>query len=301
VSSYSLQVEGELDSVVGSQDKWTSQTTSQFGKDTLVHSTNTFILDDLSEAVDSTPVQTLSSGLLRVKHHPTTHSVEGVVEWSGDGTCKSSAHEGGDDTDDTLILLPWVGVHDLCEEPKLATSVDESTGDGDSGTSVEASDSSLSDGLGDAVEDSVEGLGTATNVGGQTSSGEVEGVSQNVGNTTGCTTSQELASEIFPVVSLGVVLGGVSFDEIVEGKGGTLLRGVTEAVDQVTSPEGLCTLLSGHTFETISDSLVSLLLPREDLGVGVLSLEKELHSLHGGHGGLDDGATDTTKDQINPE
>ena len=294
-----LEVEDNLDAVIGDDDEGTTNTTEEFGDETLVETLHAFLGDDLGEAVEGAGVEAFGLGLFGLEHHTTADGVEGVVEGHDDGTGGGDGDEGGDGTEHTLVLLVGVHVLDLGEATELTSTVDEGTSDGDGPAGVETGDTLGLDGGDDAVHDTVE-LGLAgADVGGEAGTGEVEGVADGVGDGTSGTTSGELAEEGHHEVSLGVVLGeDLVVDEIVEGEGGTLLGSIAEAVDEVTTPEGLDTLFGGDTLEAVDGTVVTLDLSGDDIRVGVHSLEEELDTFDGGHGGLGDGTSGTTEDEI---
>jgi hypothetical protein len=256
-------------------------------------------LEDGFEAVNGTLVEAVGDGLFGLEHHTTADGVEGVVEGHDDGTGSGDSDEGGDGSEGTLVLLVGVQVLDLGEASELTSTVDEGTNDGDGPAGVETSDTLGLDGGGDAVTNSGE-LGLAgTDVGGEAGTGEIEGVADGVGDGTSAATGGELGAEGLPEVGLGVVLGeDLVVDEIVEGEGGTLLGSITEAVDEVTSPEGFNTLFGGDTLEAVKDTIEALDLSADDIRVGVHSLEEELDTFDGGHGGLGDGTSGTSEDEI---
>jgi hypothetical protein len=294
-----LQIEDNLNAVISDDDDGATNTTEEFGDETLVETLGTFLLEDGGEAVDGTLVEALGDGLLGLEHHTTADGVEGVVEGHDDGTGGGDSDEGGDSAEDTLVLLVGVEVLDLGEAAELTSTVDEGASDGDGPAGVETGDTLGLDGGHDAVQDAVE-LGLAgADVGGEAGAGEVEGVADGVGDGAGETASDELGGEGLPELGLGVVLGeDLVVDEIVEGEGGTLLGSVAEAVDEVTTPEGADTLLGGDTLQAVHDTVVALDLSADDIRVGVHGLEEELDTLDGGHGGLGDGTSSTTDDEI---
>ena len=69
---------------------------------------------------------------------------------------------------------------------------------------------------------------------------------------------------------------------------------VSDDVSEVTSPESADTFFLGDSGQTVDDTSVLL----GELGVSVLSLEKELDSFDGGDGSLGDSGRDTTQGEI---
>ncbi len=127
----SLNSQNELDSVVADNDQRATDSSEQFRDHSLVHSLGPFFLHHLDKAINSPLVDSLSHRLLRLEHHASSDSVEGVVEGHNHSSSHSDRAERGDRSISTLVILPGIEVLDLLEAPKLAGSVDESTADRD--------------------------------------------------------------------------------------------------------------------------------------------------------------------------
>jgi hypothetical protein len=83
----------------------------------------------------------------------------------------------------------------------------------------------------------------------------------------------------------------------VEGLGGE----VADHVGQVAAPEGGHALLPRHTGKAVDNARVAGDLAALDLGVGVLGLKEELHTLDGSDCGLRDGTSGTACREISEE
>jgi len=286
---------------VDDNDHNTTETTEDLREEALVHTGQTFLLHDLSGAVDTVLVQAVSGGLLGLQHETTTNGIEGVVEGEDSGTGSSGDDDSGSETDETLVLGVGVQTHDGSIQTELTSTVNEGTSNGDSGTTVQTLETLLLDGLGEAVPDTVELTLTGLQVRGQTGTGEIHRVAHNHSGSTTQTTSHKIVQEEHGELLVLVLLGEDGLEKVVEGEGGTLLGGITQAVHEVTTPESSNTLLGGDTPEAVANTSVRLDLARDDLGVGVHGLHQNFDTLHRGHDGLGDGSDDTSQEEITDE
>jgi hypothetical protein len=76
---------------------------------------------------------------------------------------------------------------------------------------------------------------------------------------------------------------------------------ISDDVGQVTSVEGSDTFFLEDSGETVGDTGVSGDFSGLDLGVGVLGLQQQFHSLDGGNGGFGHSGGDTTGKEVNSE
>ena len=76
---------------------------------------------------------------------------------------------------------------------------------------------------------------------------------------------------------------------------------VADDVDGVATPEGGEALLRGDTGEAVDDAGVASDLARDNLRVGILGLDEQLHALNRGSRRLGDSASNTTGAEINEE
>ena len=73
---------------------------------------------------------------------------------------------------------------------------------------------------------------------------------------------------------------------------------VTDNVGDVNPPEGANSLIRGNTAEAIHNTNVSCDLYRDDLWVGILGLDQELHRLNGSCALFGEGSGDTSGKNI---
>ena len=73
---------------------------------------------------------------------------------------------------------------------------------------------------------------------------------------------------------------------------------VSHNVGTISSPESSEALLGSDASEAVTHTLVSLDLSRDNLGVGILSLDEELDTLDGGSEGLGDSSDGTSDSEI---
>merc|ERR1719261_1907862 len=278
-----------------------AESTEELRNQALVHARGAFVLAHLDEAVDGGLVEALLCRLVGVKHHAPADRVERVVERRGDGARNGRADEGRHNADHALVRLVRVHVLDLREEAELAATVDESTSHRDGRPTVETRDATCLHGLHDAICDSVELSLALAKVRGKARARKVERIAHNVGQTTSQSAGQELHAEVLVVVSLRVVLRNHALDLVVERQRRALLRSVADAIHEVAAPECPHTLLGGHTLEAIPDARVLRDLARNHLGVRVLRLEQQLHTLHWRHGGLHNGPAHSTEGHVQHE
>jgi len=90
-------------------------------------------------------------------------------------------------------------------------------------------------------------------------------------------------------------------DTILEREVERLGGEVTDDVCQVTTPESADSLLLRHTGEAVDNASVSGNLPTDDFGVGILGLDKELHTLDGSSASFRHGSGDATGKEVDHE
>ena len=251
---YLVHTEVVLEAVVQDDDHDTTETTEDLGEGTLVHTGETLGGHDLAGAVDTRLVLALLLGQVRLEHHAAAHGVERVVERQDDGTGNGTNDDGRDETLDSLVLLVGVEAHDGSVKTELTSTVHEGTGNGDSGTTVQADNTLLLDGLGEAVEDAVELTLASGKIRSKAGTGVVERVADDHSGTSTETTSEQVGGEELGELSVLVVLREQTLEEVVERQSGTLLGSVSEAVHEVTTPEGADTLLGSNTAEAVDDT-----------------------------------------------
>mmetsp|Transcript_8005 Transcript_8005/g.11891 ORF Transcript_8005/g.11891 Transcript_8005/m.11891 type:complete len:317 (-) Transcript_8005:61-1011(-) len=282
--------------------KSSSNSSECVGTSSLEQSRGSLLLDNLSKAVSSSLVDPFLLGLLGLHLETTTDSVKGVRGVSGTNGRELSAGELGSSTQDAVLrLLVGVVSREGIKETKVDSTVRDDTNDGNSDTVVEGYDSTRSDGLLKTVSKTVElGLSTS-NIGGETSTGVIEGVDNHQRSSSGKTSRSHVDGEELGELGVLVGLGEQSLDGILEGEVEGLGGEITNDVGQVTTPESLDTLLAGNTGEAVHDTSVTSDLSADNLRVSILGLDQKLDTLNGGCAGLSDGSRDTTGQKVDKE
>ena len=128
-----------------------------------------------------------------------------------------------------------------------------------------------------AVDETSElSLTTASDISGETGSGEVKRVDHTKRGSTSGSTRQTVTDEELDGVLFGVVRVEDGLVDVLEGKVKSLGREVTNDVGQITSPERANTLILDDSAETITNAVVSFV--NSDVLVRVLNLEDEFDS-----------------------
>merc|ERR1719150_2901578 len=194
-------------SLVAHDNHNSTEASENFREQSLVHTLETFLLEDLDTAVNTGFVGSLSSRFLGLKHESSSNGVEWVVEWkddcSGGGGDDDSRHE----SLDSGVALVRVQSHDGSVQTKLSCPVHESSCNRNCSTTVQTPESLLLDGLGKAVEKSVELSFSGSEVTGKTSTGEVKRVADNHGSGTTKTTSHQVVEHVFHEFFIFVCFG----------------------------------------------------------------------------------------------
>lgn len=246
--------------------------------------------------MDGALVQDVSLGTARLHHHTPTDRVEGIRDDTGDG---GDGLRDGPADDDGGVL--GVGQHATrgVVESEVGRTVDNDTLHGHSETSVQTDETVGLEDLAQAVSETGELTLSVSfaDVGGETGTGEVEGVHEAQGGGSGGTTGGEVTREVAPELRVLVYATEEHLLVLVlEGEVQRLGREVPDDVGEVTTPEGQGTLLLGNADEGIDDTLVALV--SGDLFADVLDLEQQLDTLDGRDGCLGDSGGDTASDEV---
>lgn len=291
-------LEGILNFLVKERHHSGEGTTDDIGNETLVKSLDALGSDDGLAAVEGTLVDSLLHGLLGLHLESPTDGVEGVVEGTGGDTSDLGGNETRDETEDTNVLLVGVESHDGIEETELETTVHDDTSNGGTESIIDGNGSLIGSGLGKAVDDTVEGLLSGADVGGETSTGKVKRVADGEGSSGSETGGGKVNKEEHSEVGLGRVLGEEGLDGILEGEVEGLLGEVPDDVGTVSTPERGEALLGSHTGEAVSHAGVAGDLTGANEGIGILGLNKELDTLNGSGGGLSDGTDEAADAEV---
>ena len=279
-----------------------SDGTEGVGSGSLEKSTDSLFLHDLLEAVNGSVVDPLILGLLGLHLQTTTDGVEGVRGVSGRDGGHLGADELGSGTEETVLtLLVRVVSRQSVKESEVDSTVGDDSGDGNSDSVVKSSDTRSPDGLDNAVNKTVELGLSATDIGGKTGTGVVERVDNHERSGSGETSGGHVDQEELSELGLLVGLGEHGLDGVLEGKVEGLGGEIPDDVGEVSTPEGTDSLLTGDTGEAVDDSGVPGDLSADNLGVGILCLDEELHTLNGGGGRLGNGTGHTTGKEVEEE
>ena len=214
IKSENIFFEEGLELVIHNQDQRATHTSEDVGASSLEESLGTFFSGDFTEAVNGTVVQDFlfavggfSTGL---HHESSSDGVQGVGEETGDSGDVHGIEEFKDDG----------GVLFILEEKSLtgviAAEVEGSVGDdthhGDGETLVETSETIGLVDFGETVQKTVElSLAFAlSDISGESSTGEVQGVDETEGSGTGGTTRGEGAITVASHTTAGSARKGCS-------------------------------------------------------------------------------------------
>jgi len=270
-----------LEGVETSQDTSTGDTSEDVGAGALHHGHEALVLHDLNGAIDGALVLDGRSG---GHHHTTTNGVNGIGhETGGHGDTVSQAEgkeqPGVGSQKDRLQRIVETEVHSTVDEDADARN-DES--------SVETLDTVGLEGLGvDVDETLVLTLSSfALGVVGQTRTGVVERIDEEEREGTRATAGQDVGAELLHVGSvLGNVERGLHF--ILEGEVERLRGEVTQAIGQVTAPQGVDALVFDGSHRAVDDAAVRFVQPPLANHL-ILILHEQLDTLDGSGGRLGD-------------
>jgi len=296
-----LESQSLLGRVVEHKNHGGTDGTESVRDESLVERTNTFVGNDASEAVSGSLVEALFRGLLGLHLEATADGIKGI---SGGGGAKDSGLGGGkcgDHAHDAKVILVGVQADDGVESAELDATICDDTHDRDAESVVQGEETSLLDGLGDAIAEAVEITLAGADIGGETGTGVIQGVDDGQGGGTSGTTGGEIGTEKLPEFGLGVVLGEQLLDLVLEGQVEGLGGEVTDDVGSVAAPERAHALLGLDTSEGVANAGVARDLTGSDLRVGILGLDNELDALDGSSCGLGDRAGRTAEQEIHHE
>jgi len=280
-----------LEGVETGEDTGAGDAAKNVGAGALHHRHETFVLQNLNGAVDGALVL---DGGARGHHHTTTNGVDGVGHQTGcDGDAITQAERqqqtGVGTQQDRLQRIVETKVHSTIYENADARD-DEST--------VETLDAVGLEGLGvDVDETLVLTLAAfALSVVGQTRTSVIERVHEQKREGAGAAAGQDVGRELLGVASvLGNVEHGLHL--IFEGEVERLRWEVTQAVGQITAPQGVDALGFDGSDGAIDDAVVGLVQTALTDHL-ILILDEELDTLDRSGGRLGDDGSDTRKGEI---
>jgi len=294
-------LQGSLDLSVEDEDHGGANSTQSVGTSSLEECSGSLLLHDLGEAVHGALVHPLGLRLLGLHLQTTTHSVEWVgciacAEGSGLGTCELDSN-----TLDAVVVceLRRDQANESVVDSEVCSTEWHNTDHGHTETVVETHETGWSLGsLDEAIGETLEGALARADIGGETGTGVIKRVDDCQGTGAGKTTGCHVHGEEAPEASLWAVLREPTLDGILEGKVERLCWEITQDVHKVSTPESGDSLLGCNTGEAVADSGVSGNLARDNAGVGILSLDDELHTLNRSSAGLGNGARGATSNEI---
>jgi len=242
-----------LEGVESGEDTCASNTAKDIGARALHHRHEALVLHDLHGAIDGALVL---NGRAGGHHHTTTNGIDGVGHQAGsDGDAVAQA-EGEEQ--------PGIGSQknglQRIVETEVHSTVYENTDAGNDESSVETLYTIGLDGLGVDVDQTlVLTLSSlALSVVGQTRTGVVERIDEQKGQRSRATTGQDVGGELFGVT--GVLRNVESrLHLVLEGEVEGLRREVTQAVCQISTPQGIDTLVLHGSHGAVNDAFIGLI------------------------------------------
>lgn len=232
------------------------------------------MFSDLFEAVHGTVVKNFLLSVLsdssRLHHESSSHGVQGVGHQTGHG---GDVH-GVKELEDHVVVLAFSEDQLLARvvATEVQGSVGDDTTDGDGESLVEAKETIRLVNLGQAVDKTIKLSFSLADISGETGTGEVQGVDEAKGSSTGGTTRGEVTEEKFETIGLGVIWAKVFLEGVLEGEVKGLGREITDDVGEITTVKSTHTFGIHHTRETVTDTSVAGDFSGLNLRVSVLSL-----------------------------
>mmetsp|Transcript_20736 Transcript_20736/g.60308 ORF Transcript_20736/g.60308 Transcript_20736/m.60308 type:complete len:319 (-) Transcript_20736:82-1038(-) len=276
--------------------------TEGVGTSTLKKGSGALLLHNLAEAVSGALVHPLGLRLLRLHLKTTTDSVKGVRSITGTDGRGLGTSELGCRTDEAiLILLVGVVSGEGVEQAEVHTTVRNDTDNRNTNSVVKSTNTRRRNSLLQTVKKAVELCLTSPDVRGETSTGVVKGVNNTQGARSGHATRCHVDQEKLSEFGLLVSLGEHGLNSVLEGEVERLGGEIPDDVGQVSTPKGIDTLLLCDAGEAVNNSGVTGDLAGDNLRVGILGLDEELHALDGGGAGLGDSTRSAARKEVNHE
>jgi len=252
---YCLTVDGVLGLTVQHENQGSASATKNVGTSTLEESGEAFFSDDLAEAMTSASVDLVFCLLFRLHLQTATDGVKWVGDESGHDDGKLSACPLGSNADERDLLGVRVEATECVVQTELDATVRDDTSDGDAEAVVKGEDAlGALGGLHQTITQTIEGLLATADIRCQTSTSVVQRVDDAKGAGASRATGSQVHSEEWPKVSFGAVLGELGLDTVLEREVEGLGREVSEAVGEVTTPEGADALLRSHAGKAVDDA-----------------------------------------------
>jgi len=250
-----------------------------------------FILDNLCEAVQGTLVLNSTSG---GHHHAPSDGVDGIGHQS---SCDSYCPPKKEGNTNSGIFTEQERLECIIKTEVHAT-VDKDTNSRDGEASVQTLDTirleSLHVDINETIELTSSSLGLV--VIGKPGSGVVQGVYEEKGQSSSSSTRSDVGGEF--TLGRGVLGGGEDcLNAVLEGEVKSLSGEVTKDIGQVTTPQWVDTLCGKDTSEAVNDSVIRL-VQTTLLDHLILVLDEKLDSLDGSGGSLGDSSSYTSQQEI---
>merc|ERR1712165_589171 len=101
-----------LQSFVAHNNHHSTKASENFRKQSLVHTLQSFFLEDLDTAVNTRLVGSFSCRFLGLKHESSSNGVEWIVEWKDDSTGGGGNNDSRHESFNSCVFLVWVKSHD---------------------------------------------------------------------------------------------------------------------------------------------------------------------------------------------
>jgi len=280
-----------LEGVETGEDTGAGDAAKNVGAGTLHHGHEALVLQDLNGAVDGALVLDGGAG---GHHHTTTNGVDGVGHQTGSDGDTIAQAEGQEQSG---VGSQKDGLEGIVEA-EVHSTVDEDADAGNDEASVEPLDTVGLEGLGVDVDETLVLTLSALALGvvGQTRTGVVEGVDEEQREGTRAATGQDVGGELLGV---GSVLLNVEsrLHLILEGEVERLRGEVTQAVGQVTAPQGVDALGLDGSHGAVDDAVIGLVEATLTDHL-ILILDEQLDALDRSGGRLGDDGGHARKREI---
>merc|ERR1719498_1845569 len=296
------QAEVRLGAVVDDEHERAADAAEDVGDEALVERGRALVLHDLPEAVHRALVELLLRRLLALHLQATTDGVEGVRGARTERDRRLRRNESRDEAERTLVVLVRVQAGNRVERAELDATVPDDANNRHAEPVVERQEAARALGrLHDAVAQAVERLLPRADIRREARTRVVERVHDAQAPRRREAARSQVHKEELAELRLRAVLREHLLDRVLERKVERLRREVADAVGEVTTPEGRQALLRVDTAEAVADARVPRHLAADDLRVGVLRLDDELHALDRRRDRLRDGPGGAAEREVDDE
>jgi len=289
-----------LATVIQDQHKGGTDTSEGVCNEALVDTCSDALLCcNLLETINCSVVDVLLLWQLSLHLEAATDGIEWVTDAGTSNDRRLSGKEGGDEAEDTLVILVWVQSTKCVECTELEATVWDDSHKRDTETSIETCRAQwASSCLLQAVNQAIEGLLAAADIRCETGTCIVQRVDDAQASSCSHTTGGHVDCKEHAELFLWAVLGEHVLEGILERQVEGLSWEVTDAIGGIPSPECANTLLGCDAAEAINNARVPFDFTTADQWVGILGLNEELHTLNGCSECLGDCTGHTTKAEV---